>query len=487
MGKRLQGKSNLQIILIVTAAVLALAVGVHRLRTGSGEGEFEPKPLFKKLDLDKVAQVKITTAEDTVLMKRLAPGKWGLDSRGGFPVDEPRLKKMVLAMAELEASDRMTDNPEKYEKLGVQEEHPMNGRIELLDESGAKLADLRVGEQRTPPASEEAGFVPREGQYVRAGDDKWVYKVKDRIDVASVPTTWLQREILKLDEKVLKDVRIENSATTESVHLVRTGTDPFKLITPVPEGMKEKTWGLSSVTNLLTNLTLTDVIPATDPKASSIEYKATYLATQKNGVVYKVEAGELGEDRFLKLSASYDKAADLSLSDERTSDSLAAKEIEPAEGTVAAANERHSPWIYQVAAYQYGNASKKLSELIEEDKPPTPPASGFGAAGPQPPPFTMAPPAAPAPPVAEEAAPVEAMPEAAPADETAPTEATTPAEAMPEAAPEPESAAEPKVEPELPPAAEAPAPEAPAVEPPAAAEAPPAEAPAADAPASETP
>lgn len=497
MDKHRLGATNLKLLVVAAAILVALAVFAYKADDGSRRRTFEPEKLFSSLNLDDVTGIKIVTESETVEVAKASAEKWGLTARGGYPVDAAKVRQLALAISQLEAADRMTEDPAKYDRLGVGEK-PAKGRVELLGAENKVLAAVIVGQDRLSP-SNESGFAPPDGQYIRVEGRPAVYKIKDALTLDGVAVNWLQRDLLSLAEKDVNEVRRETESTTGTFTIARTGSDPFHLVGIVPEGKREKTSAISAASRYLANLRADDVLPPDDPQIKDVDFGSTYTAIKKNGVAYRVGTGRLNEDRYLRLRADYLKDMDLSLHDgeNRTSDTVAAKAMELGETTVKEFNERHAGWLYKTSSWQYDNLNKSFDDLIEPIPTPTPDPNAapvMGPVGPEPalpeldipmldspdgapavePPPALEPEAVPAPGAAPEAAPV-AAPEAemAPAPEAAPV-------AEP-AAPEPA----PVAEPEPAPAAEAAPAEAPAESP--AADAPAAEAPAEQAPAEEAP
>ncbi|MCH8332722.1 DUF4340 domain-containing protein, partial [Candidatus Sumerlaeota bacterium] len=358
-------KNNQLIMGTLALVVLAVAALVYWLQgDGSGE-EFRPGKLFEDFDVEAVAEVQIGDEDEQITLRK-AGDSWGLVSRGGYAVGGDRLRRLVYSIATLDAADRMTDNPEKYEALGVGDE-PDNGYVRLLDAEGGLMAGLYVGKERQGRPAAPGGFAPPDGQYVRIEGDPRVYKIKDVLTaVDSSPTIWLEREILDVNVDHLREVRVDNRGTTDSFTIGRESLAPSKLEREPPEGFEEKSFVAGTVSRPLSSFSLNDVLPADDIRATAIDFTTVYSAIQKNGLVYVVGLGKFVDDHYARVSARYDQAMDLSLSDERTSDTVTAKELELAEVTVEKINERHSAWVYQIPSYKYEDMTKILSDMIEE-------------------------------------------------------------------------------------------------------------------------
>ncbi len=382
MVNRAHGKVNLLVLLIVAAVLLGLALAAYWSQEKSTGEKFKPTKPFGSINLDKVAQIKINTPENTFTIKKKSDQEWGMDTRGGYPVQKDLLQRTVLAISDLETADFMTKSPEKYEKLGVSDAKPTNSHIQFLDADGKLLGGLYAGSVRKSH-SDEGGFAPPDGQYIRVeGDDPSVYVIKEQMTIDTLPQSWLAKDVIKVDDKSLQEIKVDSRGTTDSFALARTGADPFKITTKIPDPFKERQNIAASVSHALGSVSLSDVLPVSDPKVAEIDFGTTYTATQKNGLIYTVGAGKLGEDRYIRIAASYDKAKDFSLSDQRTSDSVAAKTFELAGTTLKKANEQHRNWVYKIPSYQFDNIAKKFSDLLEPKVVPgTPADKGKGAKG----------------------------------------------------------------------------------------------------------
>jgi len=352
---------------IVTLVVVIAAVALYYSQERKTSEKFAPHDLFPDLTLDDVVEIEISDEQETFLLQS-AGDSWGLEARGGYPIQDERLRKLVFAVANLRAADRVTKNPENYDALGLDSEFPETGRLRFLDKGGAELVNLIIGQDRQKPSSDPLAsrFGPPDGQFVRVEGDEWVYLIDQALSLNASPSTWLVRDIVKLKEDSLRQIKIDNRGTTDSFVLERTGADSFEITTTIPAGFKPKTYAVSSIGRALSNFTLDDVMKADDPDAANIDFDATYTAVQKNGVAYAVQVGQNEDRRYAKISVEYIESMDLAKSDERTSDSVAAKELELADVTVKKAGEKHAGWVYKISTYQYDNLSKTLSDLLEE-------------------------------------------------------------------------------------------------------------------------
>jgi hypothetical protein len=296
------GKTQTKIIVVLAVVAVAVAVVLTRQQEKKSTTRFETRRLFENVAIGDLARVEIAGGDETITLRKISETEWGLASRSDYPVDSERLRRLVLAALNLEVIDRLTSNPEKYDRLGVGDE-PENGRVALLGGPDKPLALLYLGKQREA-ANPEGGFTPAVGQFVRADGDPAVYVSKEVLSIEKQPTQWLRRNLIQVEADDLSRVQVEHRDANESFSQSRASTDdPFELEVPLPDGRKLKSGTLGNVSRTLANLSLEDVMAADATEAEGIEYESTYRAVAKSGMVYEVKAGERDGKYFVRLAA----------------------------------------------------------------------------------------------------------------------------------------------------------------------------------------
>lgn len=358
------GKAHTKIIIALAVVAAVVAILVAKQREERTIGRFEGKNLFESADIDGVAEIVILGGDEPVHLKKISDAEWGVASRENYPADRAQLRRLVISLFELEAVDRLTSNPEKYDQLGVGE-NPETGQVRLLDGDGKPLADLLLGKRRETKGGQGLGG---KGQFVRAGGDPAVYMSNATLFLEKTPTRWLRRELLSLPADELTGLRVEHGDEGASFAASRPEPDaPFELETPVPEGKKLKPGALDSLSRAVANLVLTDVMPANSEDATAIEFGAAYRAATKTGWIYRIEAGEREGKYYVRLSAEANPEATIkTVAGEEDAAEVPVEESVAAQEEVKSFNERHGPWIYQIQKFAHDNIAKKLTDLLEE-------------------------------------------------------------------------------------------------------------------------
>ena len=85
--------------------------------------------------LQQAARVEITHAGQTLVITK-GPEKWGLADRGGFPVQQDKLRELLTGLTELRLTEPRTSDPAQFSKLGV--EDPQRAWLELQSAARAR-------------------------------------------------------------------------------------------------------------------------------------------------------------------------------------------------------------------------------------------------------------------------------------------------------------------------------------------------------------
>jgi hypothetical protein len=359
------GKANFKLLIVVTIVLVVAAMMIHRKKDQASEPLFESKRPLESVEIQKISKIAISFgADEAIELNKVDDDTWGLGSRGNYRVDDEKLRGMVLTLSQMQLMDRLTSNPDKYDHLGLGDE-PETARVVLYDKDGSELVNLAIGKERKRNTDSSTGFTPSSGHFVRLEKDASVYVASEVIRIDSTPMNWLQRDLLDVKKEGVQHIHID-SGTTESIQLTRTETSPFELEGELEPGYTVNTSKLSQVTSALTGLRFDDVLTQEDPQPLEIDFDTHFKATLKNGLVYHVDSGSIDNDRYLRAATSYSKMDDLSLGDERTSDSVKAQEMGSGSDQVEEINNRLKPWIFKIPNYKYDNLARKRSAILDE-------------------------------------------------------------------------------------------------------------------------
>jgi hypothetical protein len=385
------------LVILVVLGVVAIAggwyFGIDTLPTNQRSAD-TGQLMFPDLAprLQQAAKIEVVhQGKPMVIEKHETAGtvRWGLADRGGYPVQETKLRSMLTALTELRLVEQRTADPTQFATLGVEDPNAKDSNsnlLSVLDASGKPLLTLIVGHRRV----RTGGNVPEE-VYVRRPNDNQSWLAEGSLEVDSDPQLWLDRDIMNIDHSRIAKVVVTHG--NETLEFARAND---KLTLNAPAGHpKLDDYKLEDVSRALELLTFEDVHP--DAAAPGEQIGQSVFSTSDGltvtASVYRAPADAAAKpDAAATPPADHDVLARFSV----TGDNKAKAEADRLQARLAG-------WTYQLGAWK----QKSLTPSIEDLKAPAPEKT---------------------------AAPADATPG------TAPSVAATPAEPAPGANPSPEPA-----------------------------------------------
>ena len=195
--------------LVAGAAVLSVRKRSEQPAASVGVPGVPGAVMFPALaaGVNEAARVEVNSSDGTFTLTRTDAG-WGLQAKGGYPVDFEQVKALVLGLMELEVVEEKTSNPKYYAKLGVEDVGPgaASKRVTVSDAAGTVLADVIVGNARASRA-QGAGSG---SLYVREHGASASFEVTGSLAVNGQPSSWLDKEVIKLDKQRVRQVEIRH-------------------------------------------------------------------------------------------------------------------------------------------------------------------------------------------------------------------------------------------------------------------------------------
>ncbi len=356
-------RPRIAIILLVIAIIVLGAGWQFGLRTQPpGQVTVAPGTLvFPGLaeKLQKAAKVEIRH-QAQVLDITLANGTWGLPDRGGYPVQQDRLRELLTGLTELRITEPRTADAGEYARLGVEDPQAAGANSNLLDvfdNTGAPIATLIVGHRRT----RTRGNLP-EAVYIRRPGETQSWLAEGSLPVDADPQLWLARDIVNIDHAKIASITVHRGDATLVFGKDAKDADKFALTAPT-DHPKLDDYKIDDVGRGLEQVTLTDVKPAAQEPGTKLG-TADYVTT--DGMTVTVTVFKNDKDIWAQFAATGQGAA---------------------QKTAAALQATVGGWAYQLGAWKEQAFVPALDDL-KADAPATPPA---------PAPATPAPAPAPAP------------------------------------------------------------------------------------------
>lgn len=322
--------------------------------------------------MNKIEEIQSVVVDDdtggSITLVRGPENNWTVASRGDFPADPAKVRKLVFELDALKVADAITGKKENYPKFGLSEKAGERATIRLKDAEGRDLKFVRMGREQRSMDESEMMMNRVGGRYFLIDDDPLVYLAPEELFwLNSRLAGWVDTEILSVPRSEIVMVKVDHG-TTESLELRGPNGDQLSL-SPLESGMRGKTSEINLVAGALSSLRLDDAFAADSEEGRKAELTVSYEALRNDGTLYRVR---LGGD-LLAIQAEYREPV-FSDADQATTETLAAAQTraEKAKEAVPAFNQKHGPWIYKISSWSHNNFTKKRSELMEpiaEEKP----------------------------------------------------------------------------------------------------------------------
>ena len=341
-------KTFIWVAVSTAVALAAVAVSLGRdtgYRPVAGAGEKVFPGLLERVN--DVARITIENADGKITLENGTQG-WTMKDREGYPARTVKIKRSVLGLAQLQLSEAKTRRPEKYAKLELQDisapgtnKGAKSKRVKLFDGAGKVGADLLVGKRRGALAGTPGG-----GLYVRTPGDQQTWLAAGDADFSGSPENWLERKIVNIKGARVQTVVIRHP-DGETVKLSKAAeeTKDFTL-EALPEGKKViLQFALDAIGKALADLQLDDVKKDNggfdDDTAAGKVTAIEYLTF--DGLFVQVRVVKRDGAHWLRLEATGEAAEEITA--------------------------RTKGWVYKVSDYTASTLTKRLADLIEDEKP----------------------------------------------------------------------------------------------------------------------
>ncbi len=336
-------RRNLIVLMIAAAAMvvlagLALALGNRRIDRASSDQRALPALAAR---LGDVASVEIRRSGLDLTFARDGEN-WLVAQKSGYPADSAKIRRIVLALADMTLVEPKTSKPELYARLQV--EDPGKGKSTLVtvkDKSGADIAALVVGKHAYDRLGEG-----NDGVYVRKPGDPQSWLARGALDFSDDTPNWLARRIVDIPDSRIAKVSLaqpDGSALT----LSRAKPDAkFALENPPKDAKYKSDTVLSEPAMALETLDLDDVRPAAK-LAVPDKGVTTASYTTFDGLTVAVKLFPHDNKSWVAVAAAGSgKAVD---------------EAKKLDGRV-------SRWVYAIPSYKAKMMQTKLADLLEPPK-----------------------------------------------------------------------------------------------------------------------
>ncbi len=371
---------TLLVLGLATAALLGAAYVVANQKEGAHSPTREAgRKLFPELqkNINSVASIEVHSKDGVVRLAKDGE-RWGMADKGGYPVDFDKVKQLAVAVAEFEIVSELSKNPENFKKLGVEaptEEGAESKRLTLKDAAGAVLADVIVGQPKVTQ-----GFGGKPSLFVRPASGDQPYRVTGQVNLAGDASSWMKREICKLESNRVSQVVIAHPDGARLAIKKESAEDKDFQVEDLPAG-EELMWAgaANGIAGALQYLSLEDVKPAGE---LALENPTVAEFTTFDGIRVTARSTEQDGKTWLSLAAEFDETlrkepvgppapptppeGEEGESEVPPPPAPTLKSVEDVRKEVDELNAQFSRWVYAVPGYTGANFRKRMSDLLKK-------------------------------------------------------------------------------------------------------------------------
>ncbi len=288
---------NLGILGVVAIAAIGGGIWLASERSSSNiDSATALYPDLKKT-LNDASAVRIHKAGDELAVEIARKDEhWGVAQRQGYPADEAKVRKLLLAIANAEVREEKTSTPKNYASLGVEDVSDANATGVRIEVVGIEPSiSLIVGKQGTGLDS----------QYVRKAGEPQSWLIDTSLDISANPQDWLRKSIVDVTADRIQSATIETKGARPYTAAKGSRADANFAVESLPKGKElSSQTAANSVATALAGLTLSDVRPASELTGKP-EARATYRTF--DGLTVEVDGWAMEDDRFIALRARHDE------------------------------------------------------------------------------------------------------------------------------------------------------------------------------------
>lgn len=318
--------------LLAGVAFITVSIDARSARPATAQGLVIPG---LEAQLPRAQRILVTGAEASYRIERTERG-WVMRDRGDYPVNAARLEQLTGGLAALQFTRRMTSEPARHGRLGVDDPRT-GGRgvlVQIEDGQGALLASVILG-------------VETRGLYVRRANENQVWAARGELPPLRDPAAWLELAPLRLDPAQIARAEIVPAQGRPYI-LEREGgqTRDFAIVAPARLAPVTAAT-VTAAAERLTRLSPIDVQPAPAIQGAA---KARVRLRTFEGAVIDAELIDADGKTWLKLTALAERPE--------------------AEAGAAAINNASAGWAYALSPAEAEALAPPLASLL----PPAPSA-----------------------------------------------------------------------------------------------------------------
>lgn len=288
-------KRGILILLVITGVVALAATFAYVASNKSTEASERSELLFPDLmdRINDVAQVKLSGPDGSVNVVE-QNGAWILPDKTGVPAVEPKVRQLIIRIAELEPTEAKTANPDLYARINVEEPGPgaTSTLLTLADAKGNPIASLILGKTEWQSSQQM--------RYVRRADQPQSWLVKFDSDTGLDSAAWAEKELTRIEGSRIQSL-VVTQASGQEMELSKSSPEQEHYdVAPIPEGRQLRSPGAADpLANGLQQLNFEDVREAQAQPGLA----TTFVFQTFDGLVVTMRVVEESDAKWAQLTA----------------------------------------------------------------------------------------------------------------------------------------------------------------------------------------
>ena len=254
---------NLKLLISFVAGVALLAAGLYLLnRSGSGPTDSDStlQVLFEQATARDLARLDIKPENEPVIILELDDsGIWRMPELNGLPVDFEKLSRLIDSLVDAEVSRLVTRNPERLDRLGLDQI-----RLSLSGADGETILDVKLGDTSSSA-----------GRYFQIHGDDAAYVLTQSLFIDEQADGWYEKNPLSFTAEEIQTLEIRWGEETLKVTRPDSETD-FALSDQMGDAGSLNTPEIASFIDNLGRIRISN----THDRAGDIAMEATEYITE---------------------------------------------------------------------------------------------------------------------------------------------------------------------------------------------------------------
>lgn len=334
--------SERQTAILGFATLIAVLAAIWVLLSENSVEQAAPERLYPDLadSVNAIEQVILTGPENrTELAKR--DGTWVLANRNGYPADDDRVRRFLLALTQVDRVDRKTARDDRMDRIGL-------GSGALRVSLGEAAPELAIGDE-----APGAGGL----RFVRRADEEAAWTATGLPTISATPGDWMVPDLFDIARP-----RIHSIAVTppDGGGYTLTRLDPqgpFRLADQTEAERLKEFGGADAIVTGLSFMDADDVRPFRDLDATPWALTLTSF----DGLKLLMDLYPGPDGPWVTLSAVYDPSI--------LEQEAMPTEMPDAEADVAAEaarlNQAWAGWQFKLPAFKGEDLTQRRAALVE--------------------------------------------------------------------------------------------------------------------------